>query len=128
MGLLWCVRIRAHQKKDYPRWIDTSTMIADPLTKSMDPTRLVNALMTGKLDLRPTPESLAIKAKNRQLRKNKKENDKRAQEVKQKVVDEEQERQEIRKNIEEKKIVAINRMKQNNNNCDPTSGRHNNRW
>ena len=117
-----------HSCGDYPRWIDTSTMIADPLTKSMDPTRLVNALMTGKLDLRPTPESLAIKAKNRQLRKNKKENDKRAQEVKQKVVDEEQERQEIRKNIEEKKIKAINRMKQNNNNCGPTSGRHNNRW
>ena len=84
--------------------------------------------MTGKLDLRPTPESLAIKAKNRQLRKNKKENDKRAQEVKQKVVDEEQERQEIRKNPEEKKIKAINRMKQNNNNCGSTSGRHNNRW
>ena len=117
-----------HSCGDYPRWIDTSTMIADPLTKSMDPTRLVNALMTGKLDLRPTPESLAIKAKNRQLRKNKKENDKRAQEVKQKVVDEEQERQEIRKNIEEKKIVASNRMKQTNNNCGPTSGGHNNRW
>ena len=117
-----------HSCGDYPRWIDTSTMIADPLTKSMDPTRLVDTLMTGKLDLRPTPESLAIKAKNRQLRKNKKENEKRAQEVKQKVVDEEQERQEIRKNIEEKKIVAINRMKQNNNNCGPTSGRHNNRW
>jgi hypothetical protein len=117
-----------HSCGDYPRWIDTSTMIADPLTKSMDPTRLVDTLMTGKLDLRPTPESLAIKAKNRQLRKNKKENEKRAQEVKQKVVDEEQERQEIRKNIEEKKIKAINRMKQNNNNCGPTSGRHNNRW
>ena len=117
-----------HSCGDYPRWIDTSTMIADPLTKSMDPTRLVETLMTGKLDLRPTPESLAIKAKNRQLRKNKKENEKRAQEVKQKVVDEEQERQEIRKNLEEKKIVAINRMKQNNNNCGPTSGGHNNRW
>ena len=51
-----------HSCGDYPRWIDTSTMIADPLTKSMDPTRLVDTLMTGKLDLRPTPESLAIKA------------------------------------------------------------------
>ena len=117
-----------HSCGDYPRWIDTSTMIADPLTKSMDPTRLVDTLMTGKLDLRPTPESLAIKAKNRQLRKNKKENEKRVQEVKQKVVDEEQERQEIRNNIEEKKIIAINRMRQNNNNCDPNSRRHNNRW
>ena len=105
-----------HSNGDYPRWIDTSTMIADPLTKSMDPTRLVTTLMTGQLDLRPTPESLAIKEKNRKLRKTKKENEKRIQETKEKIVDEEQERQEIRKNLEEKKIKAINRMRQNNNN------------
>ena len=54
---------------DYPRWIDTSTMIADPLTKTMAATRLEDTLMTGLLDLRPTEESLLIKAKNRASRK-----------------------------------------------------------
>ena len=118
-----------HSNGDYPRWIDTSTMIADPLTKSMDPTRLVNTLTTGKLDLRPTPESLAIKEKNRQLRKNKKESERREKETKEKVVNEEQERQEIRKNLEEEKLKAINRMRwNNNNNCGPTSGRQQQRW
>ena len=54
---------------DYPRWIDTSTMIADPLTKTMAATRLEDTLTTGLLDLRPTEESLLIKAKNRASRK-----------------------------------------------------------
>ena len=108
-------------------------MIADPLTKSMDPTRLVNTLTTGKLDLRPTPESLAIKEKNRQLRKNKKESEKREKETKEKVVNEEQEKQEIRKNLEEERLKerlkAINRMRwNNNNNCGSTSGRQQQRW
>ena len=58
---------------DYPRWIDTSTMIADPLTKTMAATRLEDTLMTGLLDLRPTEESLLIKAKNRASRKKTKE-------------------------------------------------------
>ena len=55
-------------------------MIADPLAKSMDPERMVNTLMTGKLDLRPTPESLMVKEKNRQHRRNKKEIDKQFKE------------------------------------------------
>ena len=50
---------------DYPIWIDTSTMIADPLTKTMACQRLEDTLMTGLLDLRPTEESLMIKARNR---------------------------------------------------------------
>ena len=54
---------------DYPRWIDTSTMLADPLTKAMNCERLTRTLMTGKFDMRPTAESLMIKEKNRQARK-----------------------------------------------------------
>ena len=53
---------------DYPRWIDTSTMIADPLTKAMAGDRMMVALATGVLDLQPTPESLAIKARSREAR------------------------------------------------------------
>ena len=58
-----------HDCGDYPRWIDTSTMIADPLTKAMSSERLNKTMMTGKLDLVPTEESLMIKAKNRESRK-----------------------------------------------------------
>ena len=58
-----------HDYGDYPRWIDTSTMIADPLTKVMNSDRLDTTLSTGLFDLQPTPESLMIKEKNRQLRK-----------------------------------------------------------
>ena len=57
-----------HGSGDYPRWIDTSTMIADPLTKAMISQRMELILMNGQLDLRPTPESLMIKGKNRNLR------------------------------------------------------------
>ena len=58
-----------HSSGDYPRWIDTSTMIADPLTKAMACERLTNTLATGILDLRPTEESLAAKERNRIFRK-----------------------------------------------------------
>ena len=54
---------------DYPRWIDTSVMIVDPLTKNMNPDRLIQTLSTGYFDMRPTAESLMIKQKNRALRK-----------------------------------------------------------
>ena len=109
-----------HSCGDYPRWIDTSTMIADPLTKTMDPTRMVNTLMTGQLDLRPTPESLAIKEKNRQLRKNKKENEKiQKEEIAKK---EAQKREDIRKNLEDKKIKAAIRQRRN------ICANHDKRW
>ena len=62
-----------HSSGDYPRWIDTSTMIADPLTKAMNCERLEKTLSTGQLDLRPTAESLMVKEKNRKLRKEAKE-------------------------------------------------------
>ena len=58
-----------HSSGDYPRWIDTSTMPADPLTKAMESSRLTAIMMTGQLDLQPTAESLMIKEKNRQSRK-----------------------------------------------------------
>ena len=44
-------------------------MVSDPFTKAMKPDRLIATLETGVLDLRPTDESLAIKARNRELRK-----------------------------------------------------------
>ena len=53
---------------DYPRWIDTSVMLADPLTKAMTPDRLINTMMTGVFDMRATAESLMIKEKNRKAR------------------------------------------------------------
>ena len=55
---------------DYPRWIDTSVMLADPLTKAMKSDRLQQTLKTGLFDLKPTAESLMIKEKNRACRKN----------------------------------------------------------
>jgi hypothetical protein len=58
-----------HSCGDYPRWIDTSVMLADPLTKAMAPDRLVQTMMTGRFDMRPTDESLMIKEKNRACRK-----------------------------------------------------------
>ena len=54
---------------DYPRWVDTSAMIADPLTKAMSSERLMNCMATGVLDLKPTAESLMVKAKNREFRR-----------------------------------------------------------
>ena len=55
---------------DYPRWIDTSVMLADPLTKTMDSERLDQAMTTGYMDLRPTKESIMIKERNRIWRQN----------------------------------------------------------
>ena len=50
-----------HSSGDYPGWIDTSTMPADPLTKAMQGERLTAIAMTGQLDLQPIAESLMIK-------------------------------------------------------------------
>ena len=55
---------------DYPRWIDTSTMVVDPLTKVMKADRLETFLESGMLDLRPTDESLATKERKRLIRQN----------------------------------------------------------
>ena len=53
---------------DYPRWIDTSAMIADPLTKVMNADRMTKTFETGIFDMTPTEESLRIKARNRECR------------------------------------------------------------
>ena len=53
---------------DYPRWIDTSAMIADPLTKVMNADRMIKTFETGIFDMTPTEESLRIKEKNRECR------------------------------------------------------------
>ena len=58
-----------HSCGDYPRWIDTSVMLADPLTKAMSCDRLSSTMKTGLFDMRPTAESLMIKEKNRACRK-----------------------------------------------------------
>ena len=56
-------------------WIDTSTMIADPLTKHMGSERLDQALDSGYLDLEPTAESKAAKAAKQRQRKSNKDED-----------------------------------------------------
>ena len=58
-----------HRCGDYPRWIDTSVMLADPLTKSMSSDVSGNTMMAGLFDMNPTEESLMIKEKNRVSRK-----------------------------------------------------------
>ena len=50
-------------RDDYPRWIDTSGMLSDCLTKTVTSCRLIETLSTGIFDMRPIEESLAIKAK-----------------------------------------------------------------
>ena len=50
-------------KGDYLRWVDTSAMLSDCLTKTMTSCRLNETLGTGIFDMRATEESLAIKAK-----------------------------------------------------------------
>ena len=67
-----------HSCGDYPRWIDTSVMLADPLTTAMSSDRLVKTMMTGHFDMRPTAESLMIKEKNRESRKKTKQSEKQA--------------------------------------------------
>ena len=66
------------KKGDYPRWVDTSAIIADPLTLVMNADRLDNTMMTGTFDMTPTAESLVVKGKNRASRKKTKEEQKRA--------------------------------------------------
>ena len=60
-------------KGDYPRSIDTSAMLSGCLTKTLTSCQLTATLSTGIFDMRPTEESLAIKAKNRKWRASKKE-------------------------------------------------------
>ena len=56
------------EQSDKVRWIDTSTMLADPLTKLMKADRLEDALSTGVIDLEPTAESQMKKFMKQQQR------------------------------------------------------------
>jgi len=58
---------------DKVRWIDTSTMLADPLTKNMKPDRLLAFLESGILDLEPTAAAIMSKMMKQKQRKNVKE-------------------------------------------------------
>ena len=54
--------------QDMVRWIDTSTMVADCLTKHMDPQRLMQTTHSGILDLTPTDASILQKMKKQKGR------------------------------------------------------------
>ena len=53
------------------RWIDTSCMIVDCLTKRMKPDLMIKLCTTGELSLKPTLESQMLKLRKSKLRKNK---------------------------------------------------------
>ena len=54
------------------RWIDTSCMIVDCLTKRTDPTVLIRLMRTGTISLQPTVESELAKLTTQKNRKAKK--------------------------------------------------------
>ena len=56
---------------DKIRWIDTSCMLVDCMTKSMNPKLLVQALDTSIIDLRPTAKSTELKNRKKSQRANK---------------------------------------------------------
>ena len=55
------------------RWIDTSCMIVDCLTKRMKTEVLTKLMKTGILDLEPTVESQMLKLRKQKARRDKKE-------------------------------------------------------
>ena len=55
------------------RWIDTSCMVVDCLTKRMKPDVLLNLTTTGTLSLKATPESQLLKLRKQKLRRAKRE-------------------------------------------------------
>ena len=55
---------------DYVRWIDTDVMIADPLTKVMDPQKLLEALDSNYWSIKQPLEAV-IKKKAKQLARRK---------------------------------------------------------
>ena len=54
------------------RWIDTSTMVVDCLTKRMGPDILLKLMRSGRLDLKPTAQSQLLKLKKQKQRASKK--------------------------------------------------------
>ena len=55
------------------RWIDTSCMVVDCLTKKLNPGVLMKLITIGKLNLEPTVESQMLKMRKGKLRRNKKD-------------------------------------------------------
>ena len=55
------------------RWIDTSCMIVDCLTKRMKPDVMIKLMRAGRLSLRPTAESQLLKLRKQKLRASKKQ-------------------------------------------------------
>ena len=55
---------------DKVRWIDTDVMVADPLTKVMEPVKLVHVLETNELDVEQPLDSV-LKKRAKQLQKRK---------------------------------------------------------
>ena len=62
------------QLTDIVRWIDTDVMIADPLTKVMEPAKLVEALETNVLDIEQPIDSV-VKKRAKQLQRRKGDHD-----------------------------------------------------
>ena len=55
---------------DTVRWIDTDVMVADPLTKVMEPTKLVHVMETNELDVKQPIDSI-VKKRAKQLQRRK---------------------------------------------------------
>ena len=55
------------------RWIDTSCVVVDCLTKRMRPDLMIKLIDTGKLCLRATPESQLLKLRKQKLRAQKRQ-------------------------------------------------------
>ena len=49
------------------RWIDTSCMVVDSLIKKMKTDILLSTMTSGRLSLRPTPESQLLKLRKQKL-------------------------------------------------------------
>lgn len=56
---------------DKIRWIDTSCMLVDCMTKSMNPKQLIDALETSVIDLRPSAKSTELKNRKKAQRASK---------------------------------------------------------
>ena len=59
------------------RWIDTSCMVVDCLTKKMNPAILLRLIASSRLSLEPTIESQMLKLKKQKLRREKKDQERK---------------------------------------------------
>ena len=60
--------LRENVAENAIRWIDTSCMVVDCLTKKMKPDVVLKLADTGKLNLKPTVESEMLKLRKQKLR------------------------------------------------------------